>query len=674
MNILNEKEQKRLADLKLEFVFAISEAVSMSSNEHRAKIDDGTVGVLNALAAFGAEYFVVSCIGMLKAGKSTLINLFARSKDASPTGFGFDTTLRPALITGSTEPRGTIEVWLPNTPEQKLTKASLTEVFLCLRKVKKPEEVKGASYHVYPLMPANLENALCKAVLEADNNMLPCEPVMVVVKVPQNKESPLTSEIILLDTPGLDSGISNWTKDSAERYSWIIENSDLLLFLQSSVAPLNKNAAAILRDIHAKSPNTPVWLVQNEMCAKPWLPLERITEENTKQRTQAARMFNNISHAFKLVYANLGKADSAIFDDTLGGKLRITLLNESQFRSVEANIKNDLISNIGPIRRRNCIDAVIRETALLMDGFAQIEGELEQKRQSAQARVAAITRFKSQYRDYMLDTPRDGDNPAVNEIKFVPTGHFSTAKYRRELHNIYDFGFKEKLYSSAKLQRIITRKRDAIVKQMKDDIRAITTDDFVLALRRNGERRNNICKYVHEVFQDFALRMLKDDGIKFDQSFPVEEAGAMIRSVVERLQLPGLQDGFFVNVDEVAGKATITVRKLDWWKNLLWEFRKRDADEAQQVFADYFNPATETGPFAELIEAVEIKVREAVAVWMNETAFDTLRDEFIKQMDNELTKCLQTENECVSLIVQNREAIKNANKKCNDLNNQMKEL
>ena len=174
MNILNEKEQKRLADLKLEFVFAIAEAVSMSSNEHRAKIDDGTVGILNALAAFGAEYFVVSCIGMLKAGKSTLINLLARSKDASPTGFGFDTTLRPALITSSSETRGTIEIWLPNTLEQKLTKASLNEVFLCLRKVKKPEEVKGANCHVYPLTPANLENALCKAVLEADNNMLPC--------------------------------------------------------------------------------------------------------------------------------------------------------------------------------------------------------------------------------------------------------------------------------------------------------------------------------------------------------------------------------------------------------------------------------------------------------------------------------------------------------------------
>ena len=112
-----------------------------------------------------------------------------------------------------------IEIWLPNNPEKRLTKVSLNEVFLCLRGVKKSGDVKSATCHQYPLTPANLENALCKAVLEADLNMLPCEPVMVVVKVPQNKESPLSSEIVLLDTPGLDSGISEWTSNSSERYS-----------------------------------------------------------------------------------------------------------------------------------------------------------------------------------------------------------------------------------------------------------------------------------------------------------------------------------------------------------------------------------------------------------------------------------------------------------------------
>ena len=538
MNILNENELKQIDFMKR----GISTPATFQTltSEDTANIAEWTGGILNALDAFGSEHFVVACIGMLKAGKSTLINLLARSKDASPTGFGFDTTLRPVLITSSTEPHGTIEVWLPNTPEQKLTKASLNEVFLCLRKVKKPEKVKGASCHAYPLTPANLENALCRGVLEADNNMLPCEPVMVVVKVPPNKDSPLSSEIVLLDTPGLDSGLSNWTKESSERYSWIIENSDLLLFLQSSVAPLNRNAAAILRDIHAKSPNTPVWLVQNEMCAKPWLPLERITEENNKQRTQAARMFNTVSHAFKQVYANLGKADSAVFDDTLGGKLKKELLNESQFASVEANIKDDLIRNIGPIRRQNCIDAVKRENQTMLDGLTGIARKLDDRIRETKNRMDAIVRFKSQFRDYMLTTPRDGSNPAADEVRMISNGHFNPAKYLRALHYCHDFEFNGAVFSAAKLQRLITSQRDDLVRQMKDDIRAITVDDFVLSLRRNGERRNNICKYVHEAFRDFALRMLKDDGIKFDQSFPMEEAGAMIRSAVEWLHLPGL--------------------------------------------------------------------------------------------------------------------------------------
>ena len=340
MNILNENELKTIDTMKR----GISTPTNFQTltNETAVNIAEWTGGILNSLDAFGSEHFVVACIGMLKSGKSTLINLLARNRNASPTGFGFDTTLRPALITCSPESHGMIEIWLPNNADQKLTKASLNEVFLCLRGVKSSADVKNATCHQYPLTPANLENALCKAVLEADLNMLPCEPVMVVVKVPRNSESPLSSEIVLLDTPGLDSGISEWTTCASESYSWIIDNSDLLLFLQSSVAPLNRNAAAILRDIHAKSPNTPVWLVQNEMCAKPWLPPERITEENNTQRMQAARMFNTVSRAFKQIYANLGKADSAIFDDSLGDGLRWGLLRESQFGTLEQNVRNDL--------------------------------------------------------------------------------------------------------------------------------------------------------------------------------------------------------------------------------------------------------------------------------------------------------------------------------------------
>ena len=57
--------------------------------------------------------FVLTCVGMLKAGKSTLVSLMAGNKDASPTGFGVDTTMRPALIVsaGKESAGGCIDVW-----------------------------------------------------------------------------------------------------------------------------------------------------------------------------------------------------------------------------------------------------------------------------------------------------------------------------------------------------------------------------------------------------------------------------------------------------------------------------------------------------------------------------------------------------------------------------------
>ena len=674
MNILNENELKTIDTMKRNI--NTSAAFQTLPDEDAANIADWTSCLLNALDAFGSEYFVVSGIGMLKSGKSTLVNLLARNKNASPTGFGFDTTLRPALITCTGEPQGKIEIWLPSNADQNMTKATLNEVFLCLRGVKKSTDVKNATCHQYPLTPANLENALCKAVLEADQNMLPCEPVMVVVKVPRNSESPLSSEIVLLDTPGLDSGLSNWTKESSERYSWIIDNSDLLLFLQSSVAPLNRNATTILHDIHSKSPNTPVWLVQNEMCAKPWLPPERITEENTKQRTQAARMFNTVSRVFKQVYANLGKADSAIFDDTLGGKLRKELLLDSQFGSLEQNVKDDLIRNIGPIRRRNCIEAVKRENKAMLDGLTEIIGKLDVQRQAMKNRIDALARFKSQFRDYVLDTPHDTSNLAADEIKLVSNGHFTPAKYRKELHYQHDFGFtrKEKTYSSSKLQEIIIGERESLLDRIKTDIRAITTDDFALTLRRNGERRNNLCKYAHETFRDFALSMLRDKGVEFGNGFSAEEGETLIRSIVERLQIPKLQDSFFVNVDEVASEVTVSVKKLNDWRNVVWELRKRNADEAKAVFADYFNSTTESGPFAEMIEAISEKIREAVAEWMNVTVFDTLRTDFIKGIDMKLEQRLNLDQEKMNALIGDCSTVQLMFGRCKELSNQLQDF
>lgn len=55
---------------------------------------------------------------------------------------------------------------------------------------------------------------------------------------------------MLLDMPGLDSNMAEIAKNKSKSdYKRLIGECDLLLFVQSSVAPLNQDASELLRDI-----------------------------------------------------------------------------------------------------------------------------------------------------------------------------------------------------------------------------------------------------------------------------------------------------------------------------------------------------------------------------------------------------------------------------------------
>ena len=52
---------------------------------------------------FDAILFFTVCFGILKSGKSTLVNLLAGHEEASPTRFGQDTTIRPCILMAGEE-------------------------------------------------------------------------------------------------------------------------------------------------------------------------------------------------------------------------------------------------------------------------------------------------------------------------------------------------------------------------------------------------------------------------------------------------------------------------------------------------------------------------------------------------------------------------------------------
>lgn len=331
--------------------------------------------LLRELNGFDSELFIVTAMGMLKAGKSSFVNLLTRSKKASPTGYGTDTTLRPALIVPATErqPDGEIEVWTELSPPDKKDdeenvkrrKDILASIFDYVRKI--GDEPKGAKRDTYPNTEKNLRTILCNEV--GTCNELPTDPVIVVVRVPLDKagESLLSEKVVFLDTPGLDSMRSEWTKKGW--YRWLMSESDLLVFLQSSVAPLNKSAGDVLCEVKNSKRGIPIWMIQNRMEAKHWQKDEVQKAENDNQQKRAINEFEALGITAEYRVVNLGKAMSALFpeEDKLVregediGKLK----DDSQFEKLERDMRATLDQTAAKHRKGNCI----RKVNIAFDNF-----------------------------------------------------------------------------------------------------------------------------------------------------------------------------------------------------------------------------------------------------------------------------------------------------------------
>ena len=75
-----------------------------------------------------------------------------------------------------------------------------------------------------------------------------------------------------------------------------------------------------------------------------------------------------------------------------------------------------------------------------------------------------------------------------------------------------------------------------------------------------------------------------------------------------------------------------------------------------------------------MIEAVADKIQEGIAAWMNETAFDALRADFIAKLDEALINRRCEVRETLCLIERDVAAIKAMLRRCYELKNQMKAL
>lgn len=226
----------------------------------------------------GDKIFIVTT-GMLKAGKSTFVNLLSRCENASPIGFGVDTTLRPALITmlAADEPKndrgGVIRIY---------KKSKLEEVIDSIRGLNEKE----VEYDEVELTKENIRYYLCNKDKE-----LRAEPVLIEVDVPYNPNSILSdNRCVIIDMPGLDSYEAT-ISSRPEEYTNIFKECDYLLFVQSSVSPLNDRASDYLKKFGEERSECTYGLIQNKMNAHYWRKNDEIENEFSDQLEKGVESF-----------------------------------------------------------------------------------------------------------------------------------------------------------------------------------------------------------------------------------------------------------------------------------------------------------------------------------------------------------------------------------------------
>ena len=527
--ILTDREQGIVSETKEQLQGL--EKFLEGGSQVREKLLPAYKEVLRELRGFDSELFVVSSMGMLKSGKSSLVNLLTRSELASPTGYGTDTTLRPALIMQATErsSEGEIEVWFAANPtelaesatdnneaKQKIEarrKEMLSSIFDFVRGV--GDSPTTVSKKTYSLTPEKLQTILCKK--RSLGNELPSEPILVIVYVPWVEGALVSDKIVILDTPGLDSMNSEWTKNSSW-YLWLMEKSDLYLFLQSSVAPLNLRAGEILKELRSQKRGRPIWLIQNRMEAKHWQKEEVQRDENTSQMEKAITEFQKISTNTSSYSVNLGKAFPKVFEkESLlqDGVNPNQLLNDSGFSELEKDIKDSLKKNASRHRKENCIKNVESAKNKFINELEKfrkseidaIRGEHEQKK----AEIETAAKTLTEKIDPNL-TPPGLRMPGITngQISFRENVfQFDSGNFEKSLSNAFEPNEK---YVAKELNDF----KSEIIKQARDRFRnqleRITSDDVDWTSNGNDERsaQKELRKKITGDFSDFIRKVMDE--------------------------------------------------------------------------------------------------------------------------------------------------------------------
>lgn len=338
--------------------------------------------------AFDSKTFFMVTFGMLKAGKSTLVNTFV-GKEVSPVGRAKETTLRSSIVLAADEEnREGIYLYSPKECASSNEEEALfewqrkngTSLMDFLNGLTTREEFLGSfKEDVLPFSESELETLLTSPVVPEYPNILP-----PVIRIDASRTDSavgaanlLKDGVAIFDTPGLDGAKAN--KDSDPFWKSLTTCGDYYLLVQSSMSAINKDCLELISDIFRETKNAPLLVVFNEIAANFWqLP----DVEKMKLRADSETASGELAEQLRTkmggtlpesVSINAGEASDAVFGRSEEmQKDPEEMIVESRVRKLRDRIVKTLREERTAIKVRNATDRMLKA---LKESIEKIETE-----------------------------------------------------------------------------------------------------------------------------------------------------------------------------------------------------------------------------------------------------------------------------------------------------------
>ena len=551
--------------------------------------------------AFDSKTFFMVTFGMLKAGKSTLVNTFV-GKEVSPVGRAKETTLRSSIVLAADEDnREGIYLVSPKNGAAENDPKSIfawqtengTKLMDFLNGLVTREEfLESFKEDFLPFSETNLENLLTTPVIPEFPNILP-----PIIRIDASRTDSavgaanlLKDGVAIFDTPGLDGAKAN--KDSDPFWRCLTTCGDYYLLVQSSMSAINKDCVDLITDIFRETKNAPLLVVFNEIAANFWqLPdveKERLRKDSeTASRELAEQLRTKMGGTLpESISINAGEASDAVFGSCEEMRQEPqNMIAESRVQTLRDRIVKTLREERMSIKVRNATD---RMTKALSESAERLESEKMRIKKEAKQKSDDEDKDWKERKEKAarLSNAFEGDGAGVRIAREFGNNLEAILKGANGIPNAINPWQEFKGFGKKKEENYEYQDRQEV-----DKVLLKTLDDFIKGFKTNVESQF--------VGSNLRIDLQSWKAAKDRVSAEWEEVrangggtGGFPDSLIQAIDVAGLTafpDGFITKKPDVPGVPRRPWRDRTYGDNSVWEYMcARKFDEMKQLLVAVF--------------------------------------------------------------------------------------